>query len=88
MPNSASAAKRLRQNEKRRVRNKTRKTELKTLAKQVERAIHDGKKDDAERLFKRYTKRLDQATAKNVLHVNTAGRRKARFAPKIAALSA
>ena len=55
MPNNASAAKRVRQNEKRRIRNKDRKTELKTIAKKIERAIHDGEQALASDLLKRYS---------------------------------
>jgi len=85
MPNLPGAAKRLRQNEKRRVRNKARKSELKTLSKRLERAIHDGHKDEAEQLFRRLSKRLDQAADKRVIHPNTAGRRKSRLAKRFAA---
>ena len=87
MPNSASAMKRDRQNEKRRVRNKARKTELKTIAKKVERAINDGNRDDADVLYRRYTKRLDQAQACNVMHKNAASRCKSRMAVKLHALT-
>ena len=87
MPNSASAAKRLRQNETRRLRNKARKTELKTLAKQLDRAVHDGKKDEAEQVSRRLTKRLDQAACKNVVHKNYVSRHKAGIAKKLATLA-
>ncbi|TVR13698.1 MAG: 30S ribosomal protein S20 [Planctomycetota bacterium] len=83
MPNSASAKKRDRQNEKRRVRNKARKTELKTIAKKVERAINDGNRDEAEMLYRRYAKRLDQAQSCSVLHKNAANRHKSRMAGKL-----
>ncbi|TVR44219.1 MAG: 30S ribosomal protein S20 [Planctomycetota bacterium] len=83
MPNSASAAKRMRQNEKRRIINKSRKTELKTIAKKIERAIHDGKQDEADLLYRRYAKRVDQAAAKNILHKNAASRHKSRMAIKL-----
>lgn len=83
MPNSASAAKRMRQNEKRRVINKSRKSELKTIAKRIERAINDGDKAEAESLYQRFAKRVDQAAAKNVLHKNAANRRKSRMAIKL-----
>lgn len=87
MPNSASAEKRLRQTEKRRLLNKDRKTELKTLAKKFDRAIHDGKKDDAESLSREYVKRLDQAASQNVVHKNYVSRHKATIATKVAKLA-
>ncbi len=86
MPNSASAEKRLRQNEKRRLLNKDRKTELKSLAKKFDRAIHDGKKDDANTLSRQLTKRLDQAASHNVVHKNYVSRHKANIAKKLATL--
>ena len=88
MPNNASAAKRVRQNEKRRIRNKDRKTELKTIAKKIERAIHDGEQALAADLLKRYSKRIDQAASKNVLHKNAASRRVSRMAIKVNGISA
>ncbi|MDA3962115.1 MAG: 30S ribosomal protein S20 [Planctomycetota bacterium] len=80
MPNCLSAAKRLRQTEKRRVRNKARKTELKTIRKKYLRSVHDGDKGDAEALLRRFMKRVDQATASGFIHKNTASRDKARLA--------
>lgn len=88
MPNNASAEKRLRQTEKRRLRNKARSTELKTLSKRLLRAIHDGQQDEAQELFKRFNKRVDQAVAKGVLHKNTASRRVARLASHLSELKA
>lgn len=83
MPNSASAAKRVRQNEKRRILNKSRTTELKTITKKFLRAVHDGDNAGAEELLRRFHKRVDQAAAKGVVHKNTADRRKARLAVKL-----
>ena len=88
MPHTASAAKRHRQSEERRVRNKDRLTELKTIKKRITRAVHDGLKTEAETLYREITKRLDQASAANTLHRNTASRTKARLAKAIAATKA
>jgi len=84
MPNSKSAEKRVRQNEKARVLNKARKTELRTLRRRFDRAIHDGKSDEADSLYRRYSKRVDQAACRGVLHRNTASRRKARLGHALA----
>ncbi len=84
MPNSKSAAKRVRQNEKRRIRNKMRKTELKTLARRVEFELNAGRVEEARTAYRRYTKRVDQASCKHVLHPNTAARHKSRLAAKLA----
>ena len=83
MPNNPSAAKRLRQTEKRRLNNKARKTELKSITKKILRAVHDGKQDEAQELYVRFTKRVDQASANNVLHKNAASRAKARLAKHV-----
>lgn len=84
MPHTESAKKRLRQNETRRLRNKARLTELKTLRKQVLRAHHDGKPTEATAAYERLTKRLDQAASANVIHANTAARSKSRMALALA----
>lgn len=86
MPNSASAEKRLRQNEKRRLLNRDRKTELRSLAKKFDRAIHDGNKDDAATLSRHLSRRLDQAACRNVVHKNYVSRHKATIAKKLASL--
>ncbi|MHC5067166.1 MAG: 30S ribosomal protein S20 [Planctomycetota bacterium] len=88
MPNNPSAAKRLRQTEKRRVTNKARKTELRTVRKKFLRAVHDGEQDQAQTLYRRFSKRVDQAAAKNVLHKNAASRDKARLAKRLGAAQA
>ena len=84
MPHTASAAKRHRQSEERRLRNKSRTTEIKTLRKQIDRAIHDGKPVEAGELYKRLSQRVDQAASRSTLHANTASRIKARVAKAIA----
>ncbi len=85
MPHTASAAKRLRQSLERRTRNRDRTTELKTIRKQIMRALHDGKVDDAKGLYIRLSTRLDQASAAKVIHKNAAARVKSRLAQKLAA---
>ncbi len=88
MPHNLSAKKRLRQNEVRRLRNKARASELKTIRKKLLRAIHDGQKQEAESLYKDLSKRLDQAASVRTIHKNSAARTKSRIALKIQALVA
>ena len=83
MPHNQSAKKRLRQNEERRVRNKARLTELKTIRKQLSRAIHDGQKDQVEGIYRKLTKRVDQAASVQTVHANTAARIKSRLASQV-----
>lgn len=88
MPHNNSAKKRMRQNEARRLRNKSRLTELKTIRKQLLRAVHDGQKPQAEELYRTLTKRLDQAASIRTIPKNSASRAKSRLAIKIQALAA
>jgi small subunit ribosomal protein S20 len=88
MPHNLSAKKRLRQNEVRRVRNKARTSELKTLRKKLLRAVHDGQKQEAEALYRDLSKHLDQAASLRTIHKNAAARTKSRIALKIQALAA
>jgi small subunit ribosomal protein S20 len=88
MPHNLSAAKRHRQNEKRRLQNKDRLTELKTLKKKVLRAVHDQKPADAETLFREFTQRVDQAAQGRTVHPNAANRLKSRLAAKLVAPAA
>lgn len=77
MPRSKSVLKRQRQNRKRRLRNRSIRSHLRTLERRVLKA------DDPEQAAVRYRefqKRLDQAAAKGALHPNTADRKKARAA--------
>jgi small subunit ribosomal protein S20 len=84
MPHNISAAKRLRKNETRRVANKSRLTELKSIRKQLERHLHDGQLDQAKEVFSTFSKRVDQAASVNTLHKNTASRLKSRLALALA----
>lgn len=93
MPHNNSAAKRLRKNETRRVANKARTTELKSIRKQLERRLHDGQLEQAKAVYKVFAKRVDQAASVNTIHKNTASRLKSRLAlainrPKAAAPAA
>jgi small subunit ribosomal protein S20 len=84
--NIASQIKRNRQNEKRRLRNKAVRSEVKTRVKRAVEAADAGAEnaEDAARLA---MKRIDKAAAKGVIHKNQAARRKARLAKKLDAAS-
>ncbi len=87
MANIKSQIKRNRQNEKRRVRNKTVRSELRTRTKSAVSAAETGAENaaEAERLA---MKRIDKAATKGVIHKNAAARRKSRLAKRLAAASA
>jgi len=85
MPNTKSAAKRLRQNIKRRLRNRAIKRSVKTQCHKVVAAIAQGNAELARAEFRLAVKKLDQAAAKGVIHRNAAARHKARLASKMKA---
>ncbi len=84
MANNKSAIKRIRQNEKRRVKNSRVKASLRTAAKSVVSTLN--KASDPQELadnFKNFVKRTDSAARKGVIHKRTAARRKSRLAKRI-----
>ena len=87
MANIKSQIKRNKQNEKRRVRNKAVRSELKTRTKHVLEAIEDGA-EDLEEKTRLAVQNIDKAAAKGVIHKNEAARRKSRLLKKVNATSA
>ncbi len=83
MANIKSQKKRVKTNEKRRVRNLTVRTELKTRVKDVHTAL-DAKGEDATDALRKAQKRLAKAGSKGVLHKRTAARRTSRLMKKAA----
>ena len=88
MANSASSKKRVKQNERNRVRNRARKSEVKTITRKFMDAVHQGDLQVAEESFVLVQKRLDQSSAKSTLHRNTVARRKSRLARRLNAAKA
>ncbi|HEX8580760.1 MAG TPA: 30S ribosomal protein S20 [Acidimicrobiales bacterium] len=87
MANIRSQIKRNRQNEKRRLRNKAVRSEVKTRVKRAVTAVETGA-DDAAEATRLAVKRIDKAAAKGVIHKNAAARRKSRLMKRIAAAQA
>lgn len=86
MANTRSAKKRIRQNEKRRVRNKPVKTRARTQVKLAQAAIESGNLDLATQAGKAAVSQLDRAASSGVIHRKNAARRKSRLMKKLAAL--
>ena len=84
MANIASQIKRNRQNEKRRVRNKGVRSELRTRTKTAVEAAGTEDQDEALRLA---LKRIDKAASHGVIHKNQAANRKSRLMRRVAAIS-
>jgi small subunit ribosomal protein S20 len=80
MPIIKSAKKRVRQDEKRRERNYGIRRKLKTAIKDFMDLIKAGKTEDAAKLMPEAQKAIDMAAKKNIIHKNTANRRKSRLA--------
>ncbi len=83
MAHSLSAKKRIRQNAKRRVINRARKSIVKTQIKHFETALSAGDLEKAGEQFKLLTQRLDKVAATSTMHKNTAGRIKSRMARRL-----
>jgi len=79
MPHTKSALKRLRQAEKRRLRNKAWRTRVKNAVREAREAILAGEKERAEQLIREAVRVIDKAVSKGVLHKNEGARRKSRL---------
>ena len=76
MANIKSQKKRILTNEKRRVRNQSVKSELKTLVRHTREAVEAGDKDKAIAALRIASRKLDVAVSKGVIHKNQAANRK------------
>ena len=83
MANIASQKKRIRQNEKRRVRNKAVRSELKSRIKTANQAIAGGDTQAGE-LVQVAQRRINKAASAGVIHKNAAARRTSRLMKRAA----
>ncbi|WP_353661516.1 30S ribosomal protein S20 [Hydrogenimonas sp. SS33] len=88
MAHHKSAIKRIRQNEKRRIRNRYYKTRIKNLTKAVIAAVEAGDADKAAEAMKKANRELHKFVSKGVIKKNTASRKVSRLQAKVNALSA
>ncbi len=86
MANTRSAKKRIRQNEKRRERNKPVRTRARTQVRLARTAISAGKPDLTAAAVKEAIRELDRAAAAGVIHRKNAARRKSRLLKSLAAV--
>ncbi|NLJ33524.1 MAG: 30S ribosomal protein S20 [Firmicutes bacterium] len=86
MANIKSAQKRARQAERRRARNVSARSAIKTAIRRFEDALSAADAEAARRAFRRATILLDRAAAKGIIHKNKAARKKSRLAKKLASL--
>ncbi|HEY3010222.1 MAG TPA: 30S ribosomal protein S20 [Micromonosporaceae bacterium] len=88
MANIKSQIKRNRQNEKRRMRNKSVKSALKTAIRKFHAASATGDAEAAGVLMQEASRKLDKAVSKGVIHKNQAANRKSAIAKRLNSLSA
>ena len=88
MPNSRSAKKRLRQNKKRRLHNKSFTSQARTQVKKFEAAVAAKDVDAAKREFKEVVRELDKVAGKGIIHKNMASRKKSRLHRALVRLTA
>ena len=85
MANIKSQIKRNRQSEKRRLRNRALRTELKTRTRSAVEAAESG--EGQVEATAAAMKRIDKASTQGVLHPNTAARRKSRLQKRLNGIS-
>ena len=83
MANIKSQLKRIRTNEKARLRNKSIKSSLKTAIRRFREAAATGGKDRALSELRTASRQLDKAVSKGVIHRNQAANRKSAMAARV-----
>lgn len=86
MANIKSQKKRIRTNEKARLRNKDVKSSLKTTVRKFREAADAGDATAVAALAREANRALDKAASKGVIHQNQAAKRKSAISKRVAAL--
>ena len=79
MPNHKSAEKRVRQNEKRRLINRSHRSKVRTYIKRLRAALDSGKSEDVQSVLPEAMSVIDKSVQKGVMHKNAAARYKSRL---------
>jgi small subunit ribosomal protein S20 len=85
--NIKSQIKRIKTNEKARLRNKSVKSALKTAVRKFREAADSGDAAAATEAMKTASRQLDKAASKGIIHANQAANRKSAMAKKAAELA-
>ncbi|MEO1009610.1 MAG: 30S ribosomal protein S20 [Planctomycetota bacterium] len=85
MAHTVSARKRIRQNERRRARNRWRLKTMRTSIKDFQEKLAHGSLEDARSAFLDVQKVLDKTAARGIIHPNQAARRKSRLNARLKA---
>lgn len=88
MAHSLSAKKRIRQNAKRRARNRWRLRTMRTAIKGFLAKVAHGSIEEATEAFRSCVRVIDRTAAKGVIHKKQAARRKSRLSAKLKARKA
>jgi small subunit ribosomal protein S20 len=88
LANHKSAIKRARQNEMRRLRNKSVKTRVKSIVKDVRLSVDESPKEDALKKLDMAKSNIDRAAQKGVIHKKTASRKISRLSKLVNTISA
>jgi len=83
IPNKPSAAKRVRQNEKRHLRNLRRKRQIRLKMKQFDQHVTAGETERAKALVPELVKAVDKAAQHRSIHPNKAARIKSRLMKRV-----
>jgi small subunit ribosomal protein S20 len=84
MANHKSAEKRIRANEKKRVRNRY---QHKTARTHIKKLLTTTKKDEAQALLKEVTAMIDKLAKKNIIHWKKAANQKSKLTKKVNSLA-
>ena len=87
MANHKSALKRARQNEIRRLRNKSVKTRVKSIVKDVRLSVDGSSKEDALKKLDMAKSNIDRSAQKGVIHKKTASRKISRLSKLVNTIS-
>jgi small subunit ribosomal protein S20 len=85
MANIKSQIKRNRQNEARRLRNKSARSRLRTMTKRFSDALQSGNSEAAHDAYREAARAFDKAAAAGVIHSNKAANQKSRLARRLEA---
>ena len=83
MPNTRSAAKAMRVQERRRLRNRSVRSATRTFVRKAEAEIAAGESNPTAEAIRQAISALDRAAKKGVIHANNAARRKSRLMKKL-----
>jgi small subunit ribosomal protein S20 len=87
MSNNPSAQKRVKQSEKRRIRNKSSRSAINTTLKKAFSLLEEKNTDEAKATFKTAVAKLDSAVNKGILNRNTVSRKISRLTKKFSETS-